>query len=165
MDVLCSYFHFYRSHLGYEDSFAEFFELFMRGQLQYRSWFDHVASWRAQAGRCDVLIIRYEDLQHAIEKVVRDIAAFCHIDVTDTRLATVLDKCSFSYMKQHQQKFDHITSILMERGLQSNAFIRKGRSGDGDRLLTEQQKKIFTNAISKPGSSLPQVWRLADFLH
>src|SRR5262249_13623462 len=41
-DVAVSYFNFYRSHNGYTGTFAEFFELFLRGQVMFGSWGQHV---------------------------------------------------------------------------------------------------------------------------
>lgn len=49
-DVLTSYYHFHRSHYGFNRGLAEFFEDFISGTLQYGSWFDHVSEWRKHDG-------------------------------------------------------------------------------------------------------------------
>jgi hypothetical protein len=62
-DVAVSYFHFYRSHLGFSGSFDQFFEHFLRGDLQYRSWFKHVAGWQRFAADPAQLILDYDALR------------------------------------------------------------------------------------------------------
>jgi hypothetical protein len=165
MDVLCSYFHFYRSHLAFKGSFADFFTRFMDGRLQYRSWFDHVAAWRAREQRGETLIIAYEDLKRSIADTVRRIARFCEIEFAERRLDAVLERCTFDFMKQYEQKFDHITGVLMEKRYKNNSFIRKGSVGEGDALLDEQQKRVFAQMSQRHVSSVLPEWHLADFLH
>ena len=44
-DVVHSYYHLYKSHLGFKGDFSEFFIRFMQGKLLFGSWFKHVAGW------------------------------------------------------------------------------------------------------------------------
>ena len=60
-DVLTSYFHFHRSHLGFKGTLDDFLQAFVRGKIGYGSWFQHVADWKKHAGDGNVLFLRYEE--------------------------------------------------------------------------------------------------------
>jgi len=49
----------------------------------------------------------------------------------------------FSFMKKYNNKFDHLTGKMLEQGSIQGAFIRQGNIGEGQKLLTEQQEKLF----------------------
>src|SRR5580658_5472758 len=61
-DVLTSYFHFHRSHLGFKGTLDDFFQGFVRGKVGYGSWFRHVAEWKKRANDSNVLFLQYEEL-------------------------------------------------------------------------------------------------------
>lgn len=164
MDVAVSYYHLYRSHLGFEGSFSDFFDRFMRGQVQYKSWFKHVAGWRARSGDPDVLFVRYEQMLSDLEKVVAGVAEFCGLELSAGKLEQVLGKCSFEFMKRHQAKFDHSTRVLMDRGIRLNSFIRQGTNGNGSGWLTSRQKDRFRRELEKPMKNPTIELDLAEFL-
>ncbi len=143
MDVAVSYYNLYRSHLGFEGSFSDFFDRFMKGKLQYKSWFKHVAGWQTQRGNPGVLFVRYEDMLSSLENIVAEVADFCSRELSSNELDRVLKRCDFEFMKKHESKFDHATRVLMDRGIHPNSFIRKGTDGDGSILSTRQQKDRF----------------------
>jgi hypothetical protein len=142
-DVAVSYFHFSRSHLGFRGTFDEFFDLFMRGNVEGGSWFEHVKSWWRHRKDSNVLFLRYEDLIANLETCVRKIIAFCGLEVAPERIPTIVERCSFAFMKQHENQFDHLTGTLWEQGLQLNAFLRRGKCGDGRERLSPQQTSRF----------------------
>jgi Sulfotransferase domain len=130
MDVAASYFHFYQSHMGFRGSMAHFFHYFLRGKLHYGSWFEHVAGWQAHRDDRNILFLRYEDLIADRESAVRTIASFCGIELSPGRLERILERSSFEFMKQHEEKFDHGMEMLLERGVRRDSFLRKGAVGD-----------------------------------
>ena len=162
-DVLASYHAFYRSHLGYRGTFEEFFERFLAGRLQYGAWADHVTSWLALEHRPDVLIVAYEDLSGAFDETVRRLARFLELPLDDELMARVRERCSLEWMKRHETRFDHITSLLKERGLEPGSFVRRGRVGEGGALLDDEQRRALERARRRRGPVLPER-RLADFL-
>jgi hypothetical protein len=48
-------------------------------------------------------------------------------------------RSSFSYMREHEVKFDPVTELMWEKSIPMGTFIRRGSTGDGNRLLSEQQ--------------------------
>jgi hypothetical protein len=146
-DVAVSYYNLYRSHNGYKGSFAEFFELFMRGKVMFGSWFEHVYGWWKHRHELNVLFLTYEELVADLEGCLRRIIAFCHLDVPPERLPLILERCSFAFMKQHENKFDPAMEALWQQGGRLNLFLRTGRVGEGARQLNKAQQARFDQAF------------------
>lgn len=148
-DVVVSYYHFYQSHLNYKGTFAEFYQLFMEGKVLYGSWFDHVANWWSNRNNHQILFLSYEDLKEDLKSELEKLINFCGFQITPERFSEVMDRCSFEFMKQHETKFDFATQILVERGINKNSFIRKGKSGNWHEYLSETQQQEFSEKMSK----------------
>jgi len=148
-DVAVSFYHFYQSHLGFKGSFAEFHDRFMKGKVQYRSWFNHVAGWWEHKDDPNVLFLKFEDMVDDLEGVLKKIIEFCEFDITEERFTEILERCSFSYMKKYEDKFDHINGSIWEKKLKPNSFLRKGVCGGGEEFLTSAQKKLFDREYKK----------------
>ena len=139
LDVLVSYFHFYRAYLGFTGSLDDFYRRFMEGRVQYGSWFEHVAGWRARASEPDVLIVHYEELLEDRKGSIEDIARFLGWECDDRWIDRAVIESSFDAMKRREAIFDHATALLLERGVRRQSFLRSGRSGRGAGELTEAQ--------------------------
>ncbi len=139
LDVLVSYFHFYRAYLGFSGTLDEFYERFMSGRLQYGSWFEHVAEWREHASDPDVLIVRYEDLLGDRKKSIQQIAAFLGWEPSERMIDRAVIESSFDAMKRRESVFDHATALLLERGVSPQAFLRTGQRGGGKAELSQEQ--------------------------
>ena len=167
-DVAVSYWHFYRSHLGFRGDFSEFFERFMHGKLQYGSWFKHVAGWQRHGGESNVLIVTFQDLLDDTPKALRRIAAFLRLSPSQLHLEAALQHGTFEAMKRDEGKFDHVTSLLRERGIRSDSFLRQGRAGSGQQALSAQQAARLRERAKRA----ERAWKrpdlevdLAAFLH
>lgn len=151
-DVAVSYYHFYVSHLFFKGSFSDFFEqYFMKGNVQYGLWFGHVAEWLENKDRLDLLILRYEDLVKHMEDSLHKIISFCGLEIPPERFPEIMARCRFDFMKQHEEKFDHITGMIWEKGYKKSSFLRKGQTGGGNLLLTSEQEKVFEQYADKYG--------------
>lgn len=167
LDVAVSYYHLYRSHLRYRGSFDEFFERFLRGELQYRSWFDHVDRWRryVDANPDRVLSLRYEQMLEDLPGAIARIAAFVGVELSPHRAAQVEDQAGFDFMRAHQQKFDPVTETMIDQGWIQKSFIRAGKRGQGRAQLTHQQRQRFEDARRAWRRPRAGEWRIHDFLH
>ncbi|MDZ7268841.1 MAG: sulfotransferase domain-containing protein [candidate division KSB1 bacterium] len=148
-DVAVSYYHFYKSHLHFHGDFSAFFDLFLRGRVQYGSWFKHVAGWATQKHQPNVLWLRYEDLLADLEGNLRRIADFCGLTIAPERWPGILERCSFAFMKQHEIKFDHAVELLWENGMMPGSFLRKGQKMAWKDLLTPAQQAAFEKKYKK----------------
>jgi len=149
LDVMVSYYHFYRSHLSFQGTFDDFFDAFMAGRVQFQSWFKHVLEWWQHRDDPDVLFLKYEEIIGNLDDSIRKVADFCGVEVSPQRLAVVKERCAFSFMKVHENKFDHTTGLALDRGYQLEAFIRKGKKGSGELVLSPEQKEKFDRVMRK----------------
>jgi len=163
-DVAVSYYHLYRSHLGFEGSFSDFLKRFTSGRVQYKSWFKHVAGWKTRRGEPGVLFVRYEDMLASLKSVIGEVAGFCGLEVGGATLDRVLRRCDFEFMKRHQDKFDHATKVLLDRGIRQDSFIRKGGGGEGADRMTGRQKESLRRMLGKPVKHPTIELDLAEFL-
>ena len=164
-DVAVSYYHFYRSHLRYEGSFAEFFQRFLSGDLQYTSWFKHTSGWQRHRDDPRLLLIRFEELVTDQRACLEQVARFCGLPLTPARAEEIVAQCSFSFMKRHEHKFDFTTEILLESGYRLGSFLRGGRAGDGQLQLSESQQAAFKAQQQREPRRPDVEWNLPRFLH
>lgn len=142
-DVAVSYYHMQRSYGRFKGSFSKFFSRFVRGRIRWGSWFRHVAQWKANRRELPILYVTYEELVGDLEGAVRKIAEFCDIVVPPSEMPRILERCSFDFMKRHEEKFEHHTEKLLEQGLSKGKFIREGRTGSGGTVLGEEQLRRY----------------------
>ncbi|GFU54161.1 sulfotransferase 1C4 [Nephila pilipes] len=85
-DTCVSYYHFLKKLPGYHiDSFDEFFDAFLTGEVPYGDHLEHVLEWsEAAALRPNVFFLTYEDLSKNREDAIRRIARFLNIEAQDT---------------------------------------------------------------------------------
>jgi hypothetical protein len=139
MDVLVSYFHFYRAYLGFGGTLDDFYARFMDGRVQYGSWFEHVAGWRERASDPDVLIVRYGDLLRDRKASIERIVEFLGWARDERWVDRAVIESSFDAMKRRESVFDHATALLLERGVSPHSFLRAGQSGEGEETLSDAQ--------------------------
>lgn len=163
-DVAVSYHHLYRSHLGSQDSFEAFFERFLSGRVQYGSWFDHVASFLAEAERPDLRIVHYEALSRDLVHELGELSAFLRLGHGPQRLAELARACSFEAMKRDEHRFDHATEERGLRGMQTGAFLRQGHPGSHAACLSADQLARF-DAEARRAARRPRLSQLHAFLH
>ena len=149
LDVLVSYFHFYRAYLGFEGSLDEFHRRFMDGRVQYGSWFEHVAGWRERASDPDVLIVRYEDMLSDRKASIERMVEFLGWERDERWVDRAVIESSFDAMKRRESVFDHATAMLLERGVSPESFLRAGESGRGPSELTDAQVREIRERSSK----------------
>jgi len=124
--------------LAYSDpELEEFFEMFLLGKLVYGSWFEHLSGWLRHRDRPNLMIIRYEDLITNRRQSIFEIAQFCEIPFDEERIERVLERSSFAFMKNHQEKFDLGRKMLKNMGIDLNNFIREGKTGGWQEWIDE----------------------------
>jgi hypothetical protein len=164
-DVASSYFQLYCDYLGYRGSFDQFFERFLRGDLQYRSWFDFECGWHARHHETNVLGLRYEIMRADPRGALQEIAQFCGIRRSMEEFDALVQAASIENMKRIASRFDHAELLLRERGIRSPHFIRSGRVGDGAKSLTLEQEAAFRRQLQRAERLQPRTeLRIAAFL-
>lgn len=161
-DVLLSYFNLYRDYLGFDGNLDAFFRRFVRGRVQYGSWFEHVSGWHAHADDPNVLLLEYERLCEDRLAGVRGIADFLGLEANLKRIEHAYEQSSLEAMKSREHVFDHATALLLERGVSPRSFIRTGAIGHGERQLSEEQRRAFKETRST--ARRPAIRELAAYL-
>ncbi len=142
-DVAVSLFYqnknYINSEIKLEDTFKNFFVRKSR-----MNWFSYSRKWLENRKQFNILYIRYEDLIESKEKTIKIIAEFLNLTLTPEIMTRILERSSFEFMKQHEDKFGEQP---VERVY--NQFIRKGKKGEGEEYLNEQQKKFFQEQFDK----------------
>lgn len=147
-DVLVSCYYFFRAHSTFKGTLDQFFANFMVGNVPSGSWFRHVSEWSAHAADSNVLFLRYEDLVNHFEATLQRIAAFLQCPITAEKRAVVAERCSFSFMKTHEDKFGFLQEVMLEFGFTGQDFIRQGKTGAGKQHLSPAQEAAFDQAAT-----------------
>ena len=164
LDVALSYYHFYRSHLGFSQGLEPFFGRFMRGDLQYRAWFDHVAGWRRLRSDPLVCLLRYEALLSDPGQGLERLAGFLGLPLDPPLRALILERVAFQAMKAQEHRFDFATEYLLQRGTSQGAFLRQGKAGQGEVEIPRALREAFRQREESARASRLPEWRLAAFL-
>ncbi|XP_043944808.1 sulfotransferase 2A1-like [Protopterus annectens] len=70
-DIIVSMYYFYQMSVYLEDPhhFQETFDLFLKGEVIYGSWFEHIKGWLEAKNRINVLFITYDELKEVRYKM------------------------------------------------------------------------------------------------
>ncbi|CAL4160489.1 unnamed protein product, partial [Meganyctiphanes norvegica] len=145
-DTAVSYFHFLRmvTEFNFLGTFKDFAKLFKTDAVPYSPFYNHVQEYWEARKDPNILFITYEDLQNKPTDVIREIAEFLGLSVTEEDIRLVAYSTSFNKMASNPStNYEHwkdIGFIDKDRG----AFMRKGKIGDwknhfSDRDLIEFQ--------------------------
>lgn len=122
---------------------AEWLDLFLFGTFQYGSWAEQVAGYWPWRTRDNVLFLTFEEMKANHADVVRRIAAFMGVTLTDEEFTQVVEKSQFQYMKRIDEKFTPQRPWPFNKRLAGFAVMRKGARGGSSELLSpEQQAQI-----------------------
>jgi len=148
-DVAVSQYHLDRTYNGFEGTFDEFFERFLKGKTSFGSWFDHVKGWWRHRNDPNVLFLTYEELSRDLEGCVRLVADFIGREVPAERFPTIVERCRFQFMKRHEKQFDPAMESMWESGVKPRSFLRSGRTGEGAVQLIAEQQARFDEAFNQ----------------
>lgn len=148
-DVAVSFYHFYKSHFRYSGSFSDFYRRFMRGWVVWGSWFYHVSQWWKHRHKLNVLFLRYEDMVADLEGTIRKIIAFLELEIPEERLPEIIRRCSFQFMKEHEEKFDFAFELLLEQGMTPSTFLRVGRAGGWPSYFSPEQSARYDEKFER----------------
>lgn len=164
-DVALSYYRLYGDYLRFSGSFDDFFDRFLRGDLQYGSWFRHVEGWERHRDQPGVAVLDYEAMRTDPAGAVRTIAAALDLSVFDQRVAQIVADSDITVMKANEPKFDHAGELRRSGGIRTGRFIGAGAVGRGRHELAQHQRAALEAAHRQP-IVLPELeWRLPSFLH
>lgn len=145
MDVAVSQYHQNRNYNNPDLEFDEFLERFFDKK---GNWFEFSQGWFRNKYKLPVLFIRYEDILSDFDTQMEKVAAYIGVKVDPADVSRIRERCSFEFMKQHEEKFGD-EDPTVETRKRYDQFIRKGKAGEGKVYFNEEQKKRFIELVEE----------------
>ncbi|XP_068161227.1 sulfotransferase 1C2 [Antennarius striatus] len=149
-DNLVSYFYFDNMNLCQPEPgpWEGYIHKFMRGELSWGSWYDHVKGYWLEKEKRNILYLFYEDLKenprHEVERIMR----FLDLSVSDEVIDKIVENTTFKNMKDNPMtNYSCIPPSVFDQSI--SPFMRKGEVGDWKNHFTPEQIKIFEEDYEK----------------
>ncbi|XP_076402687.1 sulfotransferase 1E1 isoform X3 [Peromyscus maniculatus bairdii] len=143
-DVVVSYYHFIQMIVSYPnpESFSEFAEKFMQGQVLYGSWYDHVKSWWKKSKNSRILFVFYEDMIEDIRREVIKLIEFLGKKPSEELIDKIIQHTSFQEMRNNPStNYTTMPEDMMTHKV--SPFMRKGIVGDWKNHFTVALREKF----------------------
>ncbi|XP_021556150.1 sulfotransferase 1A1 [Neomonachus schauinslandi] len=149
-DVAVSYYHFYRMAKVHPDpdTWDNFLEKFMAGEVSYGSWYQHVREWWELSHTHPILYLFYEDMKENPKREIQKILKFVGHSLPEETVDLIVQHTSFNEMKNNSKtNYSTIPLHVMDHSI--SAFMRKGISGDWKTTFTVAQNERFDADYAK----------------
>ncbi|KAF3814147.1 hypothetical protein GH733_018179 [Mirounga leonina] len=159
-DVAVSYYHFYRMAKVHPDpdTWDNFLEKFMAGEVSYGSWYQHVREWWELSHTHPILYLFYEDMKEVRppaaaslqnpKREIQKILKFVGHSLPEETVDLIVQHTSFNEMKNNSKtNYSTIPLHVMDHSI--SAFMRKGISGDWKTTFTVAQNERFDADYAK----------------
>nr|AAX59994.1 Sult1 isoform 6 [Danio rerio] len=143
-DNLVSYFHFDRMNLTQPEPgpWDGYIHKFMKGQLGWGSWYDHVKGYWKESKERNILYILYEDMKESPSREIKRIMHYLDLSVSEDVINKIVQLTSFHVMKDNPMaNYSYIPKAVFDQSI--SAFMRKGEVGDWVNHFTPAQSKMF----------------------
>ena len=126
----------------YRGTFTEFRESFMQNKVVYGPYREHVKGYLDHSDT--VLCLTYEQMHQDRASVVRKVADFLGVSLSEEDVFNVVKLTSFEVMKENPDtNFRHWEKSGMIPKPEGGAFMRKGIVGDWRDHFTEEESEAF----------------------
>lgn len=127
----------------------------------YRDWFDNdghpwwpfwenLRSWWEIRDLPNVMMLHFAELKDDMPEQIRRIAEFIDIDIDEDLFPTILEHCSFDFMKQNASASTPLGGAFWSGGAQT--FINQGTNGRWIDVLTEEDNAAYeARAVAELG--------------
>nr|XP_044616173.1 sulfotransferase 2B1 [Equus asinus] len=143
-DVVVSLYHYSKIAVQLKDPGTpdQFLQNFVKGEVQFGSWFDHIKGWIRMQGKENFLFITYEELQQDLRGSVERICQFLGRPLGEEELASVVAHSTFGAMKANiMSNYTLLPPTVLDQ--RHGAFLRKGVCGDWKNHFTVAQSEDF----------------------
>ncbi len=113
---------------------------FCSDQFWWGSWPDHVEKyWQWSKTKSNVIFFHFEELKEDLLPIINRVAEFLDCELADSEVSETLKKCSFSYMKDHEEWLEMTPPSPFSAG---NTFFKSGSSKRHHAIDTNHREKI-----------------------
>jgi hypothetical protein len=162
-DCAVSFYHHTRGFVRHYDfadgTFEDFFECFIRGEVDFGDYFDHLASWLPHEHDANVLFLTYEQMLADPRAAVVAVGAFlggaaASVAADAALVARIVAASSFDSMSRNQRRWSS------ERPANMPEFVRKGVVGDwAQEFSGEQARRLAAKFAERTrGTSAATLW-------
>jgi aryl sulfotransferase len=124
------------------ESVTQYFRDWMdRNGHPFWPYWENVSSWWAIRDLPNVTLVHFEDLKRDMPGEIRRIAKFLETPINESKWDSILEHCSFDYMKQNAGKTVPLGGAFWDGG--SQTFINKGVNGRWRELLSEEESAEY----------------------
>ncbi|XP_077595636.1 sulfotransferase 1C1-like isoform X2 [Stigmatopora nigra] len=149
-DTLVSYYYFHHINqmIPKPGPWEDFVHNFMRGEVAWGSWYDHVkAFWEARQKR-NILFLFYEDMQENPRREVERIMNYLDLSISNDVLDHIVEQTSFKNMKDNPMaNYAFVPKEAFDQS--THKFMRKGVVGDWENHFTTEQSAEFDKDYEK----------------
>jgi aryl sulfotransferase len=100
------------------------------------SFWENIRSWWDIRHLPNVMLVHFANLKEDMPGEMRTIAEFLEIPVNESNWDTIVEHCTFDYMKEHADLVAPLGGVTFEGG--GKTFINKGTNGRWKDTLTEE---------------------------
>ncbi|XP_056153661.1 sulfotransferase 1C1-like [Lampris incognitus] len=143
-DNLVSYYHFDRMNKSQPDPgpWEGYIHKFMRGELSWGSWYEHVKGYWKEREERNILYLFYEDMKENPRREVERIMRYLDLSLADDVIGRIVELTSFKSMKENPMaNYTFIPEPLFDHSI--SPFMRKGEVGDWTNHFTPEQLRMF----------------------
>jgi aryl sulfotransferase len=107
----------------------------------YWSFWENVRSWWAIRDLPNLLFVHFDKLKRDMPGEMRRIAAFLDIAIDESKWNTIVEHCTFDWMRNNGEKIVPLGGVVWKGGVKT--FINKGTNGRWKETLTPSESAEY----------------------
>jgi aryl sulfotransferase len=111
------------------------------------NFWEHTQSWFNARHVPNLLLLHYNNLKANLPGQMRRIAKFLDIEIEEELWPTLVEHCTFDYMRQNASKIAPVVDVFFKQG--GNDFIYKGLNGRWKDMLTAEDLEKYEQVVRK----------------
>ncbi len=125
------------------DSIRQYFNDWLEqdGGPFWWSFWENTRTWWAIRHLPNVMLVHFAQLKADMPGEIRRISGFLHIPIDEAKWETILEHCTFAYMKANATPSVSLGGIFWEGGAES--FIYKGTNGRWHDVLSAEESTAY----------------------
>jgi hypothetical protein len=145
-DVALSAYHHFGLMAGRQVELDPFVDSLLAGHPMFAgNWFRHLRSWWPHRDDPNVLFLDYDEMIADLPGTARRVARFCDIQIPETEMPRIVERCGIAYMREHEPFFQprlH-ARLALDRGA-----LGRGVTGAGRRELSPAERRLLEGPLA-----------------
>ncbi len=125
-------------------------------------FWENVRSWWAIRHLENVMLLHFNDLKTDLAAGIRRIAHFLDIPIAESSFPSIVEHCTFAYMKAHASPCVPLGGVFWEGGAET--FVHKGANGRWRDVLTADDNRQYEETALRELGPECAAWLAGDGL-